>query len=74
MIALAICVIVLVGIFLLVVTSLYDRFVGFESQWFCKKMGWHLAPKQQGFDGCSMNGCCPRCHKEVMQDSQGNWF
>lgn len=40
----------------------------------CKVMGWHLAPKQQGFDGCSANGTCPRCHKEVLQDSQGNWF
>jgi ribosomal protein S27AE len=20
------------------------------------------------------NGTCPRCGKEVMQDSQGNWF
>ena len=37
-------------------------------------MGWHLAPTEQGFDGCSANGICPRCDKKVMQDSQGNWF
>jgi len=43
-------------------------------RWFCDHMHWHLAPQQQGFDGCSFNGTCPRCHKEVMQDSQGNWF
>lgn len=42
--------------------------------WFCHKMGWHLAPKMQLFDGCSMGGTCPRCDKEVMRDSQGNWF
>lgn len=43
-------------------------------KWFCDKMGWHLPPKAQGFNGCSFNGTCPRCGKEVMQDSQGNWF
>lgn len=41
---------------------------------FCRVMGWHLAPKEQGFDGCSYNGTCPRCGKKVLQDSQGNWF
>lgn len=42
--------------------------------WFCKHMGWHLRPKQVGFDGCSLTGICPRCGEHVMQDSQGNWF
>lgn len=40
----------------------------------CDIMGWHLAPTSQGFDGCSFNGTCPRCGKEVLQDGQGNWF
>lgn len=44
------------------------------SKWFCDKMGWHLAPHAQGFDGCSFTGKCPRCGKGVLQDSQGNWF
>lgn len=43
-------------------------------EWFCKYLGWHLAPNQQGFDGCSASGKCPRCDKSVLQDSQGNWF
>jgi hypothetical protein len=43
-------------------------------KWFCDKMGWHLEPDLQGFDGCSFNGTCPRCGKKVLQDSQGNWF
>ncbi len=42
--------------------------------WFCRKMGWHKAPKEQGFDGMSKNGVCPRCGDKVLQDSQGNWF
>ena len=45
------------------------------SVWACNIMGWHLAPRANGgFDGCSFYGECPRCHKHVMQDSQGNWF
>ena len=42
---------------------------------FCRVLGWHLSPQQgQGFDGCSFTGICPRCGKQVLQDSQGNWF
>lgn len=42
--------------------------------WFCNKMGWHLSPVAQSFDGCSYVGKCPRCGKFVLRDSQGNWF
>jgi hypothetical protein len=43
-------------------------------KWFCDKMGWHKAPLEQTFDGCSAGGKCPVCGKSVLQDSQGNWF
>jgi hypothetical protein len=43
-------------------------------KWACTRMGWHLAPRQIGFNGCSLEGTCPRCAKHVLQDSQGNWF
>jgi len=46
----------------------------FKGTWYCDKMGWHLPPGTVGFDGCSQTGQCPRCHKDIMQDSQGNWF
>ncbi len=38
-------------------------------------MGWHdcKGSPKVGFDGCSMTGICS-CGKEVLQDSQGNWF
>ena len=45
-----------------------------NSRWFCDKMGWHLTPRAQGFDGCSFTGVCPRCNESVLQDGQGNWF
>lgn len=45
-----------------------------SSKWFCRVMGWHREPNALGFDGVSFNGCCPRCGKHVLLDSQGNWF
>ena len=54
---------------LLIVVSQFSK-----AKFFCKVFGWHWAPYDQGFDGCSKNGKCPRCGKSVMQDSQGNWF
>jgi hypothetical protein len=44
-------------------------------KWFCNKMGWHYVKGgPTSFDGCSAHATCNRCKKEVMQDSQGNWF
>jgi hypothetical protein len=43
-------------------------------KWLCKNAGWHQAPEKMVFDGCSWTGTCPRCGKDVMQDSQGNWY
>lgn len=36
---------------------------------------WHQpddSPKWT--DGCSLHSVCKHCGKEIMQDSQGNWF
>ncbi len=40
-----------------------------------KFLGWHK-PKSGigGFDGCSFTSICKYCGKEIMRDSQGNWF
>ena len=35
---------------------------------------WHLPNIEQGYDGCSFTSTCRICGKEIMQDSQGNWF
>jgi hypothetical protein len=53
--------------------------IGLCSRWLpkwyaCDGMGWHMRPDIIGFDGCSNNGQCPKCGKDVMQDSQGNWY
>ena len=63
---------IVVFLFIMLMLCLFNRFLpkGFG----CDTMGWHLEPKQQGFDGCSSTGKCSRCNKEIMQDGQGNWF
>lgn len=61
---------------ILVVGSIVNKFS--NNKWFCNFWGWHKEPKnisnigRNGF--VCFKGKCPRCGKEVMQDSQGNWF
>lgn len=45
-------------------------------RWFAHDiMGWHNGKGgPRSFDGCSLHATCSICGKEVMQDSQGNWF
>lgn len=39
-------------------------------------LGWHEPDKNAKIwsDGCSSHCRCKHCGKEIMQDSQGNWF
>lgn len=39
-------------------------------------LGWHEPDKDadQSYDGCSRHSKCRFCGKDIMQDSQGNWF
>ena len=38
-------------------------------------MKWHLpSDEPQEFDGCNIHAKCKICGKNIMQDSQGNWF
>lgn len=47
----------------------------FKTCYSCKIFGWHNGYSGfKRFDGCSMHAECSKCGKEVMQDSQGNWF
>lgn len=44
-------------------------------KWAHDHLGWHApddSPRR--FDGCSIHSTCRFCGKDVMQDSQGNWF
>ena len=35
---------------------------------------WHRPDNTESFDGCSRHSVCKYCGKNIMQDSQGNWF
>lgn len=37
-------------------------------------MGWHVPGGEETFDGYQFHAVCKYCGKEIMQDSQGNWF
>jgi hypothetical protein len=43
-------------------------------KWAHDHLGWHAPDGTRGFDGCSIHSTCRFCGKDVMQDSQGNWF
>lgn len=53
---------------------LYCKF-GFLKSYYHDILGWHRpddSPQQS--DGCSIHSKCKYCGKDIMQDSQGNWF
>jgi len=55
------------------VLLLIDRWKG--TTYACKQFGWHNGNGgSKSFDGCSIHATCSKCGKEVMLDSQGNWF
>lgn len=37
-------------------------------------MGWCRPDETRSFDGLSAHSQCKYCGKDIMQDSQGNWF
>lgn len=40
----------------------------------CEILGWHRPKREAFFDGVNIHSKCKYCGKEIMQDSQGNWF
>ncbi len=56
-----------------VVLPIYDLIFG--TFYCCNFLGWHNGKgAPMSFDGCSIHAKCTKCGKEVLQDSQGNWF
>jgi len=66
--------VLLVGLFITPFgLCLYDKIFGTYIS--CKTFGWHDGNSGKiSSDGCSLHAICSKCGKEVMQDSQGNWF
>ena len=57
----------------LVGSIIYFR-TGFGKRFYHDFMGCHLPEDNVWFDGCSFRSKCKHCGKDIMQDSQGNWF
>ena len=56
-----------------VALCMYD--LKFGTSYSCRAWGWHNGKGgTKSFDGCNTHSTCSKCGKEVMQDSQGNWF
>lgn len=54
--------------------GLYFKF-GFLNFFYHDLLGWHIPDNSpQWSDGLSQHATCKYCGKDVMQDSQGNWF
>ena len=51
----------------------YEKFGWFKG-FYHDVLGWHKPTDEREFDGCSLQSKCKYCGKEIMQDSQGNWF
>ena len=61
------------GILILIISPFYFKF-GIGKWLLHDIMRWHLPDETSSFDGCSSHSHCKFCNKEIMQDSQGNWF
>lgn len=70
----------IVGGILVLYFILYFTAYVTKSPWFCKYFGWHDGKgkppkkKKSKYPDINTHATCSRCGKEVMQDSQGNWF
>ena len=60
--------------FMVLNATLYFK-SGFMKWYYHGILGWHVPDDgEQNFDGCSAHATCRHCKKDIMQDSQGNWF
>ena len=63
-------------IILFLVCSLFYLCFGWFKFLYHDALGWHEPAKdaEQSYNGCNIKSTCKYCGKEVLQDSQGNWF
>lgn len=49
--------------------------LGFFKFFYHDLLGWHTPDDSPQYsDGCSQHATCKHCGKDIMMDSQGNWF
>jgi hypothetical protein len=57
----------------IVPAALYLKF-GLFKFFYHDLLGWHMPIEDESYDGVSFTSKCRYCGKEIIQDSQGNWF
>ncbi len=47
-----------------------------KNPYWCKAWGWHDSKNMRitSATGINLESTCPRCGKDCIMDSQGNWF
>lgn len=60
-------------VFMLIGGTFYVK-LGWFKRFFHDVLKWHMPDEYIGFDGASYCSSCKYCHKDIIQDSQGNWF
>ena len=70
---------VIVGAAIFLVVFYTTMILYFKKNWFKRwyhdVLGWHMPDNSPEWsDGCSSHSKCRHCGKDIMQDSQGNWF
>ena len=58
-----------------ILSPLYFKW-GIFKRFYHDLLGWHQPDESTSgyFDGLSVHDTCKHCGKDIMQDSQGNWF
>jgi len=69
------CTVLLVACGTFVVLPVLRIFSKRVRHWCCRELGWHDGSRSiLEFDGISIHGRCRFCGRQVMMDSNGNWF
>lgn len=67
--------ILLAGLIIFMIAGAIYLKAGLFKKFYHDVLGWHQPNNSpQWSDGCSTHSVCKYCGKDIMQDSQGNWF
>ena len=63
-------------IVLFFVCSVFYLCLGWFKLFYHDALDWHEPAKdtEQFYNGCNIHTTCKHCGKDIIQDSQGNWF
>lgn len=61
-------------IVIMFISAIFYLATGIGKKFYHDILKWHKPNNIRSFDGCSCHSTCKYCGKEIMQDSQGNWF